>query len=104
MGTLVRITVYVPKGRNPARALRATFERIGKLGREFSDYREDSELSRVSREAWQAPVRVSPELFFVLRSALEISELSEGAFDVTSGPVGGAGNVFVIDPCKPRWL
>lgn len=63
------------------------FERIEQLEQMLSDYREESELNRVCRTASQAPQRVSPELFFVLQSSLYFSELSEGTFDVTIGPV-----------------
>ncbi len=54
----------------------------------MSRYREDSELSQLNREAAKAPVRVSEALFRVLRQAQRVSELSEGAFDVSFGSVG----------------
>jgi len=85
MGTLVRITLYAPLGIDGVRALQASFERVRKLSRRLSDYREDSEVNRVSRQAERAPVYVSRDLFAVLAAASEISRLSGGAFDVTSG-------------------
>ena len=66
-------------------ALRAAFARIRDLDARLSDYREDSELNRVSREACKAPAPVSADLFAVLARAVEISARSGGAFDVTSG-------------------
>jgi thiamine biosynthesis lipoprotein len=50
-------------------------------------FREASELSRVNRDAHQAPVQVSGELFAVLSAAAELSEATEGAFDITSAPL-----------------
>jgi thiamine biosynthesis lipoprotein len=50
-------------------------------------FRETSELSRVNRDAHQAPVHVSGELFAVLSAAAELSEATEGAFDITSAPL-----------------
>ncbi|WP_225314416.1 FAD:protein FMN transferase [Marinobacter halotolerans] len=66
-------------------AVLALFQRID---RQMSRYREDSELSRVNRQAAEDPVEVSDSLFTVLQEALRVSELSEGAFDITFGSVG----------------
>lgn len=66
-------------------AVLAMFDRID---HQMSRYREDSELSRVNREAASGPVEVSDSLFTVLQQALRISELSNGAFDISFGSVG----------------
>lgn len=66
-------------------AVLALFDRID---RQMSRYREDSELSRVNREAAGGPVEVSDSLFTVLQQSLRISELSRGAFDISFGSVG----------------
>jgi thiamine biosynthesis lipoprotein len=87
MGTLFRIELYAPSEEAAAAAAMAAFERIEKLEQLLSDFREDSELSRLTREAAGAPREVSAELFAVLERSLEISRLSGGAFDVTIGPV-----------------
>ena len=47
-------------------------------------FRETSELSRVNRDAHQAPVPVTEELFAVLSAAAELYDATEGAFDITS--------------------
>ncbi|MCO6455878.1 MAG: FAD:protein FMN transferase [Pirellulaceae bacterium] len=88
MGTNVTIVVYAesPDTANPA--LRAAFERIRRVDEIMSDYREDSELNRLSRQSpTPAPVPVSPPLWTVLQAARELSEASDGAFDVTVGPL-----------------
>ena len=66
-------------------AVLALFDRID---HQMSRYREDSELSRVNREAADGPVEVSDSLFTVLQQAMRISELSNGAFDISFGSVG----------------
>lgn len=58
------------------------------VDRQMSRYRDDSELSRVNRDAAQGPVPVSDSLFRVLAKAQAVSELSQGAFDITFGSVG----------------
>ncbi|EDM47789.1 FAD:protein FMN transferase [Marinobacter algicola] len=66
-------------------AVLALFDRID---HQMSRYREDSELSRVNREAADGPVEVSDSLFTVLQQAKRISELSNGAFDISFGSIG----------------
>jgi thiamine biosynthesis lipoprotein len=53
----------------------------------MSDYRSTSELMQLCAKAGGPPVPVSPELFYVLEKAVAVSRLSDGAFDVTVGPV-----------------
>ena len=87
MGIEARIVLYAPGEEAAARAARAGFARIALLDSLLSDYRVDSELNRLSAASGGPPVRVSEELFFVLSRAQEIARLSDGAFDVTSGPL-----------------
>jgi FAD:protein FMN transferase len=82
MGTLVRITIY-SKDASP---LRAAFSRIAELDAKLSDYKPDSELNRLCRTQGE-PVKVSEDLFRVLEASSKLSELTDGAFDVTIGPV-----------------
>jgi thiamine biosynthesis lipoprotein len=58
------------------------------VDRQMSRYKASSELSRVNREASDHPVAVSDALFQVVRRALDVSHLSQGAFDISFGSVG----------------
>jgi thiamine biosynthesis lipoprotein len=90
MGVPVRIVVYSPQEPLANAAVHAAFDRIRRLNLIFSDYDDDSEVSRLCRTSGPGrPVRVSPELAFVLADSLELSHRSEGAFDVTVGPLVG---------------
>jgi len=82
MGTLVRITIYA----RDASVMKPAFARIAELDEELSDYRPLSELNRLCRTHGEA-VRVSDDLFRVLEAAQKLSALTDGAFDVTVGPV-----------------
>ncbi len=86
MGTLFEIILYAPDQNEASLATNAAFERIEQLEESMSDYREDSELNRLCREAVWNPRPVSAELFFVLETSLRISRITGGAFDVTVGP------------------
>jgi FAD:protein FMN transferase len=81
MGTVFRITVY---GDNPRNAVRAAFDRVAVLDNELSDYKPDSELNLICRNGRGL---TSDDLYRVLRTALRLSSESDGAFDITLGPV-----------------
>lgn len=87
MGTEARIVLYAADAATAARASDAAFARIAGLDAALSDYRESSDLSRLCRQAGGPPVKVSDDLFRVLRLAQAISRRSNGAFDVTAGPL-----------------
>jgi thiamine biosynthesis lipoprotein len=87
MGTIVRITLYARDEPAAARASAAAFDRIAQLDAALSDYRDDSELTALSRRAGTGPVAVSADLFRVLAAAQTIARASDGAFDVTVGPM-----------------
>ena len=87
MGTLFKIVLYADDEQQAARAAAAAFARVAELDGIMSDYRPTSELMRLCDKAGTGPVKVSDELFFVLTRAEEVSRLSDGAFDVTVGPV-----------------
>lgn len=80
------ITVYAPDQATAERACAAAFERIAEIEQVASDYRPDSELMRLCAQAGGPPVRVSEELFTLLKRAQELSRRTDGAFDVTVGP------------------
>src|SRR5256885_12008160 len=63
------------------------FEEAQRLDHLLSNYRPESEWSRVNREAADHPVPVSRELFDLLAACVEYSRASEGAFDITVGPL-----------------
>ena len=66
---------------------RKAFDRVAELNRIFSDYLVDSELSQLSLAPAKKPVPVSDDLLKILIRAREMSEKTDGAFDVTIGPM-----------------
>jgi FAD:protein FMN transferase len=87
MGVDARLVVYAPDRPTAEAACTAAFARIAALDSMMSDYRRDSELTRLSARSGGPPVRVSPDLFRVLRRAQEVARVSGGAFDITVGPL-----------------
>ncbi len=83
MGTLARLVVYAAGASEARAAFERGFDRIRQLDELLSDYKPESEVSRLST----TPTRVSPELWTVLTHAQSVAARSQGAFDVTAGPV-----------------
>jgi thiamine biosynthesis lipoprotein len=79
--------MYTSDEQAARRAFDAAFSRIRTLDQILSDYRDDSELNRIARDAVQRPVRVSDDLLAVLRASQDLASATGGAFDVTQGPV-----------------
>lgn len=82
MGTLVSIRVYAPNSVLAQRALERAFNRIRDLDNALSDYKPDSEVSRLTTGK---PIPASADLFAVLTLAQQIANETGGAFDVTIG-------------------
>jgi thiamine biosynthesis lipoprotein len=90
MGTTFRIVLYSADKETAKSAADAAFARVAELDNCMSDYKQTSELMRLCRKfATEVgePVKVSDDLFFVLSRGEELSKKSDGAFDVTVGPV-----------------
>jgi thiamine biosynthesis lipoprotein ApbE/formylglycine-generating enzyme required for sulfatase activity len=87
MGTLVSIKLYAHDAVEAQGGFRAAFDRIAQLDGILSDYKHDSELSRIARTAVRRTVEVSEDLFHVLAASQELADRSGGAFDITIGPV-----------------
>ena len=88
MGIPVNITLYASSPAIANQAAEAAYARFRDLDRVMSDYDPDSELMRLCRTAKVGePIPVSEDLLEVLTSAQDLSRRTEGAFDVTVGPV-----------------
>ncbi|MBX3438363.1 MAG: FAD:protein FMN transferase [Planctomycetaceae bacterium] len=88
MAVPVHIAVYAGDEPTANLATQAAYARIKQIDRLMSHYDPDSELSRVCRDAVPGePIVVSQELMDVLTHAARVSQQSNGAFDVTVGPL-----------------
>jgi FAD:protein FMN transferase len=90
MGTTFRVVLYAADQETADKAAKAVFARVAELNRIMTDYDPNSELMRLcakSAEKPAGPVEVSDDLFFVLAKGQEVAKLSDGAFDMTVGPI-----------------
>ena len=86
MGTFAEVTVYSNDEKTAGKAIEGALDEMGRTDRIMSNYKKDSELSRLNRNAVKAPVPCSAELLDVIEKSQYYSELSDGAFDITISP------------------
>ena len=87
MGTTFTIVAYDKDRIRLQSAVDAAFVEAERIEALLSHYRKDSELSRVNRLASAGPVQVGKELFRLLLECAGYSQASDGAFDITVGPL-----------------
>ena len=88
MGVPFRMVLYATNEAHARIASDAAFGRVRELNDRLSDYDLESELSKLSRTSGQGrPVKVSDDLWRVLATAQDWARKSDGALDVTVGPV-----------------
>jgi thiamine biosynthesis lipoprotein len=102
MGSWFALVLHGPARAKLEAAAEAAFEEVHRLDRLLSNYRVASEWSGVNRDAASRPVRVSAELFGVLSACLEYSRQSEGAFDITVGPLVKLWGFYKGEGALPR--
>ncbi len=87
MGSAYSLVLYGEDRARLEAASEDAFEEVRRLDRMLSNYRPESEWSLVNRDAASRPVKVSVELFQLLSACVEYSRQSEGAFDISVGPL-----------------
>jgi len=87
MGTFVHIVAVSEDSDTAKKCVQAALEEIRKVDDLMSDYKSDSEISQVNREAFEKKVKVSESTYEVLQRSVEFSQMTGGAFDITVGPL-----------------
>lgn len=94
MATEYTVVAYGSSREYLAAVVDEVFEEIDRLDAQMSNYKPESELSRVNRDAARQSVVVEPGLFRLIQGAVHYSEETDGAFDVTVGPLMKAWGFF----------
>jgi thiamine biosynthesis lipoprotein len=96
MGTTFKIKASL-KTSKQKKLIRQTcqkaFEKISRLENQMSVYKPNSIVSLVNKNAGIKPITVTNEIMEVVNDAFEISNQSEGVFDITFGPLGKLWNI-----------
>jgi len=87
MGTSIEVQAFGADEAARKAAIDEAFAAFAEIDRLMSNYRDDSELSFINRAAANDAISVSAPMFSVLDAARRVSAASNGAFDVTVGPL-----------------
>jgi thiamine biosynthesis lipoprotein len=87
MGSTYSIAIYGTDRVRMEAAVDAAFDEVRRLDQMLSNYKPDSEWSGVNLHAAEKPVRISDELYRLLSDCVKYSRESEGAFDISVGPL-----------------
>jgi len=87
MGSTFQVALYGEDRDQMAAAMAAALDEARRVDELLSNYKLDSDLSQVNQYAGERPVKVTPEMFELLSECLQYSRLSEGAFDISVGPL-----------------
>jgi thiamine biosynthesis lipoprotein len=90
MGTIVEIKVPVERDEERKAlesAIDAAFLEIGRVEGVFSVYKSDSEISRVNKLKRGEKMVLSDEAFSLLEKSIDMSDKTDGAFDITVRPL-----------------
>ncbi|MGC1869998.1 MAG: FAD:protein FMN transferase [Acidobacteriaceae bacterium] len=85
MGTEYSLHLYAPSREEAEAIATPVFQEVDRVDALLSNYRPDSEFSRINHEAFDRAVTTDPETFRFLATCLDWSERSQGAFDISVG-------------------
>jgi thiamine biosynthesis lipoprotein len=89
MGSELRLTAWTTDETAAVSAFAAVFAEFDRLEDLMSVWREGSDIQRLDAAAGEHPVPISREVQEVLRIAREVSEWTDGRFDVTFAALSG---------------
>jgi len=87
MNTVVNITVDHENLKTSETAIEASFKEIERIEKMTNVYDKESEISKINRYAYIKPVVLTKELYEIIEKCLKYSELTDGAFDISIGPI-----------------
>lgn len=98
LGTYVQIRIY-DDGKEEV--LDKAFDRVKELGDKITVNEPGSEIDAVNEKAGIEPVKVSDDVYTLLKRAYEYSEDSKGGFDMAIGPITQLWHIGFDDARKP---
>lgn len=88
MGTEIHVEFWLEENNTGETLLKKIILEMHRIDDLMSPFHKNSELSKINRLAATQKVIISDELFYLIKKSIEISELTNGAFDITFASVG----------------
>lgn len=99
MDTMITIKIYDEADES---ILDEVFDRLKEIENRMSKTIENSDVSKINKQAGIEPVQVHKDVYFVLERALYFAELSQGAYEPTIGPLVELWGINVQDNNKEQ--
>jgi FAD:protein FMN transferase len=87
MYTVVSLTVVSRTEDQAKKVINDSFTELDRVASLLNFYSESSEISLINRQAGEKPAKVSKDTLDIIEKAIYVSEVTEGAFDITVGPL-----------------
>ncbi len=87
MGTVFETTIYTADKYIAEKTFNDVSQEINRLDFLMSNYKKESVLSVLNKNASAEPADCNKELASVIEQSLQYSEITDGAFDITIGPL-----------------
>jgi len=88
MGTAIHVELWHTDKVIAEKNIQRVFTEMHRIDSLMSPFKKDSELSLINDHAAKHPVKISSEILNLIQKSLNISKLSNGAFDITFASVG----------------
>ena len=88
MGTTIRVEIWHADASIRQQGIDKVLAEMDRVNRLMSPYIEHSQLSKINKYAHDGPVEVDRDLFGLIEKSIEVSRLTNGAFDITYASVG----------------
>lgn len=75
------------QGKNAKEAVDESFKRLDELNEMASANIDTSDVSKINNGSGDGYVKVHPEILKMIETSIKYSKLSDGAFDITTGPI-----------------
>ncbi len=98
MNTVVEQKLF---GKNAQTAIDEIRTQLIEMESKLSMHIDTSEISQINKNAGKAPVKVSDDVFEILKRAKSYSEQSDGIFDITIAPLTSLWNITSDSPSVP---
>jgi len=83
MGSRYDLTIVAESEEQAHSYIDVLIDEIKRIEKTISSWDENSETTQINKNAGLQPVKVSSELFNLIERAIKMSEITDGAFDIT---------------------
>ena len=88
MGTAIHVELWHTDKLTAENNIKRVFAEMYRIDELMSPFKKESELSLINKQADKHPVKISNEILKLIQRSINMSKLSNGAFDITFSSIG----------------